>query len=204
MEQHCSEEILSAYLDGDLGAEVAGTTAEHLAECEVCRQSLAEVRAVRDAAPAMEELIPPDRVWRAIQSRLRLRSRMQSSESQPRPRPQPKSMAFWVGVPALAATLLVVFLAGGFGHWIRVPFSSAASAGRAATPSVRVPQLSATGAAEETAREYGEYVRGIDRAIEECRAALEENPGNLRVRAAYAGASANRQRATDRFVSGGE
>jgi hypothetical protein len=64
--------------------------------------------------------------------------------------------------------------------------------------------LSVNDATEETAREYGEYVRGIDRAIDECRAALEENPGNVRVRAAYSGASIDRQRAMDRLASGGE
>jgi anti-sigma factor RsiW len=193
LEQHCSEEVLSAYLDGDLEAEVAGATAEHLAECEVCRQSLADVRAVRDAAPAMEELVPPDRVWRAI------RDRIQGSRS----RRRSLMRACWVGVPALAA-LLVVFLAGGFGHWVRVPPGSPASGGRASAPGVAVAELSRTGAAEQTAREYGEYVRGIDRAIEECRAAMEENPGNLRVRAAYAGASINRQRVTDRLGFGEE
>ncbi len=184
MEQHCSEEILSAYLDGDLGAEAAGTTAEHLAECEVCRRSLAQVRAIRDAAPVMEQLVPPDRVWGAIQERIHgsmVRSRR-------------LARLFWVGVPALAAALLVVVLAGR----VRVP----AHLGRGISPAVS--ELSEDKAAEETAREYGEYVRGIDLAIDECRAALDENPGNTRVMAAYSGASSDRQRAMDRLASGGD
>ena len=182
MEQHCSEEILSAYLDGDLESEAAGTTAEHLAECEVCRQTLAQVRAVRDAAPGMEQLVPPDRVWGAIQDRIhgsRTRSRQ-------------LTRLFWVGVPALAAALLVVVF---LGRVRSLPGRGVA---------VAASDLSVNNATEETAREYGEYVRGIERAIDECRAALEENPENARVRAAYAGASLDRRRAMDRLASGGE
>jgi hypothetical protein len=69
---------------------------------------------------------------------------------------------------------------------------------------VAASDLSVNSATEEAAREYGEYVRGIDRAIDECRVALEENPENTRVRAAYAGASIDRRRAMDRLASGGE
>lgn len=184
MENHCSEDVLSAYLDGDLGSEEAGTTAEHLAECEVCRRSLAQVRAIRDAASGMEQLVPPDRAWRAIQDRTygsRTRSRQ-------------LTRLFWVGVPALAAALLVVVLVG------RAHVRSLPGRGMATAAS----DLSVNDATEETAREYGEYVRGIDRAIDECRAALEENPGNVRVRAAYSGASVDRRRAMDRLASGGE
>ncbi len=67
-----------------------------------------------------------------------------------------------------------------------------------------VSDLSSDKAAEQTAQEYGEYVRGIDHAIDECRTALDENPGNARVLAAYAGASSDRRRAMDRLASGGE
>ena len=184
MDQHCSEEILSAYLDGDLESEAAGRTAEHLAECEVCRRSLAEVRAIRDAAPGMEQLLPPERVRVAIQERIRgtrIRSRR-------------LARLFWVGVPALAAALLIVFLAGR-AHSPAMPGRGMAAA---------VSELSQDKAAEETAREYGEYVRGIDLAIDECRAALDENPGNARVMAAYSGASSDRRRAMDRLVSEGQ
>jgi anti-sigma factor RsiW len=183
LEQHCSEEILSAYLDGDLGSEVAGTTAEHLAECEVCRHSLAQVRAIRDAAPQMEQLVPPAKVWDAIQDRIHgspIHSRR-------------LTRFFWVGVPALAAALLVVVLIGR-AHVPSLP-------GRGMTNAVS--ELSRDKTAEETARDYGEYVRGIDHAIDECRAALEQNPGNARVLAAYSGASSDRQRAMDQLASGG-
>jgi len=94
----------------------------------------------------------------------------------------------------LAAALLVVVLAG------RVHFPTLPGRGMAAA----VSELSEDKAAEETAREYGEYVRGIDVAIDECRTALNENPGNARIRAAYLGASSDRKRAVDRLASGGD
>jgi anti-sigma factor RsiW len=182
--QHCSEEILSGYLDGDLQSDASGTTAEHLAECEVCRRSLAQVRALRDAAAGMEQLLPPDRVWGAI------RERIQGSSVRNRRR----TRLFWVGVSALAAGVLVVVLVGS-GRVPSLPGKGIVAA---------VSELSRNQAAEETAREYGEYVRGINHAIDECRVALDENPGNARVRAAYSGASSDHRRAMDRLASGGD
>jgi anti-sigma factor RsiW len=194
LEQHCSEEILSAYLDGDLESEASGTTAEHLAECEVCRHSLAQVRAIRDEASGMEQLVPPERAWGAIQERIH----------GSRTRRRQLTRLFWVGVPVLAAGLLVVVLAGGFGDSARDTIRSYAHLGHAQGMATAVSELSQDKAAEETARDYGEYVHGIDRAIDECRAAMDENPGNARVRAAFSGASYDRQRAMDRLASGGE
>jgi anti-sigma factor RsiW len=184
LEQHCSEEILSAYLDGDLESEEAGLVAEHVAECPVCRQALTQVRTIRDAASTLEQMVPSDRTWHVIQERIRV--------ARSRPRLAPRLL--WVAVPALAAALLLVVIPG------------RARQNPAARPGVVAPASELTGemAAEDAAREYQEYVRGIDRAIDECRTALDENPGNVRVRRAYFGASSNRQGAMDRLVSGGD
>jgi len=183
-------------LDGDLESEASGTTAEHLAECEVCRHALAQVRAIRDEASGMEQLVPQERVWGAIQERIH----------GSRTRRRHLTRLFWVGVPAFAAALLVVVLAGGLGERTRDTIRSYARLGHvpAQGMATSVSDLSEDKAAEETARDYGEYVHGIERAIDECRVALDENPGNARVRAAFSGASRDRQRAVDRFASGGE
>jgi len=196
LDQHCSEETLSAFLDGDLHSEASGKTAEHLAECEVCRKSLAQVRTIRDAAPGMEQLVPPERMWGAIQARI----------DGARTRRSRLTRLFWVGAPALAAALLVVAAIGWFGQPTRDAIRSIAHLGRAPAQDMAtaMSHLSRDKAAEQTAQEYGEYVRGIDNAIDECRTALDENPGNARVLAAYAGASSDRRRAMDRLASGGE
>jgi hypothetical protein len=189
LEQHCSEEMLSAYLDGDLESEEAGRTAEHVAECPVCRQALTQVRTIRDAASTMEQMVPSDRTWHVIQERIRV--------ARSRPRFAPRLL--WVAVPALAAALLLVVLAGRVGQSARGTIRNVGHFGH-----VPAPELTGEMAAEDAAREYQEYVRGIDRAIDECRTALDENPGNVRVRRAYIGASSNRQGAMDRLVSGGD
>ena len=199
MEQHCSEEILSSYLDGDLASEDAGRTAEHLAECEVCRRALAEVRAIRDAAPEMAQLAPADRVWGAIRERLGPKLEAPKNDER-RTKNEERSSArrglaglYWFGAPALAAALLIVVLV--------VRTHTPAEPGRGMSPVAS--ELNRDNAAVQTARDYGAYVRGIDHAIDECRAAMDENPGNARVRAAYNGASADRRRAIDRLTSGG-
>lgn len=196
MHRHCSEETLSAYLDGDLESGAAGTTAEHLAECPVCRHTLAQVRAIRDAAPAMEQFVPPDRVWGAIRERIRGSRRRSLSLAR----------LFWVGVPVLAGVLLVATLVGWFGEPARDAVRAVAHLGRAPVSgaAVAMAELDEGRAAEEAAQEYSEYVRGIDQAIDECRAALAENPGNARVLAVYSGASIDRRRAMDRLASEGE
>jgi anti-sigma factor RsiW len=196
LHQHCAEETLSAYLDGDLESEASGRTAEHLAECPVCRQALAQVRAIRDAASAMEHSVPPERVWGEIRERIRT-SRKRSISS---------ARLSWIGVPALAAALLVVTLAGWFGQPARDTLRAVARVGRApaSVTAVAASSFDEGRAAEEVAWEYSEYVRGIDHAIDECRTALDENPGNARVLAAYSGASSDRRRAMDRLASEGQ
>jgi hypothetical protein len=137
----------------------------------------------------MEQIVPPDRTWRAIQERIH-RSGVRNRRL---------GRLLWVGIPALATALLVVALAGRSGKSARDTIRNAGHFGH-----VPAPELTKEMAADDAAREYQEYVRGIDRAIDECRTAMGENPGNVRVRQAYLGARSNRQEAVDRLVSGGE
>ncbi|MBN1511983.1 MAG: hypothetical protein JXB13_08200, partial [Phycisphaerae bacterium] len=93
-----------------------------------------------------------------------------------------------------------------FGQPARDAVRAVARLGHASAPgtTVAMSELDEGEVAEVAAQEYSEYVRGIDRAIDECRAALVENPGNARVLAVYSGASIDRRRAMDRLASGGE
>jgi len=175
--EHCLEEQLSSYLDGDLQPGESGRVAEHLAECPVCRRALAQVRLIRDAGQSMEEFAPPDRTWRAIAERVRGR------------RPSVWPRLAWVGVPALAAAVLAVVLIGR-------PFA----AGRSRTAA----SVSREELVRDAVNDYEQYVRGIDNAVRECAAAMSENPGNVRVRESYYGASADRSAALDQLVSGGD
>jgi anti-sigma factor RsiW len=174
---------LSAYLDGDLEPEESGRVAEHMAECPVCRRALAQVRVIRDGAGAMEQMAPPDRVWQTIRER-----------TAARPERGVKPAWLWVGIPALAAVLLlVVFVTKASFH-----------PGAGSTVATSQPELSKDKLAADAAQGYVEYVEGIDRALDECRQAMLENPGNLRVRTTFAGMQGFRQDAMDRVVSGGD
>ena len=180
MPEHCLDEQLSSYLDGDLPPGEAGRVAEHLAECPVCRRALAQTRLLRDAGRSMEEIAPPDRTWQAIRERVHA------------PKPLFWPRLAWIGIPALAACTVVAIVVG------RLP----AAAGRgwpATTASFSRDEL-----AEDAAKDYEQYVRGIDSAVQECAAAMSENPGNARVRQSYDGANADRSVALDRLTSGGD
>jgi hypothetical protein len=66
------------------------------------------------------------------------------------------------------------------------------------------PQAAAQVCGDSVEVVYQRYVADIDSAIRECEAAMQENPGNARVRRAYQGAQTSRANAMDRLVSGGD
>jgi hypothetical protein len=68
----------------------------------------------------------------------------------------------------------------------------------------RRPAMTEAAMAVTARQDYAEYVRGIDAAIADCEDALSENPGNARVRAAYANARSTRAVAFDRLAADGE
>lgn len=61
---------LSAYLDGDLSPEAATKVEAHVAGCPRCAATLAELRAVVDAADRLPDLPPERDLWPAIEARL--------------------------------------------------------------------------------------------------------------------------------------
>jgi anti-sigma factor RsiW len=183
--EHCSDEVLSGYLDGDLAPADAGQIAEHVATCPSCRRNLAQVREIRDAAASLEQMAPPERTWQAIQERLQRRGGLAPVRVTP---------WAWLGVPTLAAAaLLVAFV---WGRQI--------VAHRTRGPGPVSPQAAAQACGDSVEVVYQRYVADIDSAIRECEAAMQENPGNDRVRRAYQGAQTSRANAMDRLVSGGD
>jgi len=185
MSEHYADESLSSYLDGDLTPAEAGRIAEHVAVCPACRRVLSQLREVRDAAGALEQLEPPERTWDAIQQRLAGRRRAE------RPGLRVSRWA-WLSVPVLAAAALLVAF-----FWGR----SIVSGRDAGVPIARTAAEVYEDSVELVCRGY---VAGIDQAIRECEAALKENPGNERVRRAWLGARTDRANAMDRLVSWGD
>jgi anti-sigma factor RsiW len=179
--EHLSDEVLSEFVEGDLTGTSAGDVAEHVAGCARCREAVSDLRMLREGARSLEPLEPPARVWQAVQERVARR---------------PRALRWlWVGVPAMAAAVVLAFVVG-------------LRAGGLARPgllsSKPKPVMSEQAVAARAQQDYDEYVRGIDAAIHECEAAMKENPGNARVRAAYEGAQAGRTATMDRLTSGGD
>lgn len=178
---HLSDEVLSAWVEGELEPGEAGRIAEHVASCVQCRGAIGDLRHLRAGAAELGGVEPSDRVWQAIQPRVALRGR----------RGVPRWA--WFSVPLLAAAGLVGFIVAP-----RLAFVS-----RVVQAALR-PQPVVTETAVAVREDYAEYVRGIDAAISDCEDALRENPGNARVRAAYSSARSSRATAFDRLVSDGE
>ncbi len=181
MEQHYRDEVLSAYMDGDLEPSRQQEVARHVRDCPVCRRTLDELAGIRDAAAALEQLEPSEQTWFAVRQRILKARRF-------------RRIWFWAGIPAAAAAavLLIVLFPGR----------------KSAKPTgpVRAADLSGTAseARAHLAAEYEEYRRGIDEALDEIKVAMAENPRNPRVRMAYLAARSSQVRSLDRMCSWGD
>lgn len=72
---------LSEYLDGDLDGAAASDVAAHLAGCEQCRATIADLERIRGAAHAWggETAAPPANLWPAIAARIAAEARPAAS-----------------------------------------------------------------------------------------------------------------------------
>ncbi|PQO26813.1 hypothetical protein C5Y97_29015 [Blastopirellula marina] len=71
-EMDCSEarERLSDFFDGEMSNEVQMAMADHLAECEVCAQELAEFHDLSQMTAALEHPLPPPGLWDSLEAQL--------------------------------------------------------------------------------------------------------------------------------------
>jgi anti-sigma factor RsiW len=102
-------------VDGTIGAIRRAELEQHLAQCDDCRALVADLERIRDAAGALPEVRPPDRVWLQIAGRLRQEGRISAAAAPP---PARRSYAAWL---AIAAALV---LAAGSAVMLLVPRNS--------------------------------------------------------------------------------
>jgi hypothetical protein len=160
-------ERLSAYIDGDLAPETARELERHLAGCDECSRTVADLRALVTAAQALEDSPPPRDLWAGIAAGIGTNASLAGADVLPlhsrAPQRHRRGYSFSLPQLAAAAMLLVAFSAGGawyFAHRAGAPepvsgtvvhvAATPSQAGRLATdvPAAEPPSLSAEDVAE--------------------------------------------------------
>jgi len=181
--------LLNAWVDGDLQAEVRDRVREHLAACAACRGVADDLGAVRDAARQLGPIVPPDHIWLEVAGQVQLDTGAPAAA----PRRSKSGGTFqWLG---LAAALILVTL----GIWLvgrPVPDAPPTEVREASPADVVAAELALAAehyeraiATLESMATAGELpvepaitatlrdnLGVIDRAIDESRQALAENP----------------------------
>jgi anti-sigma factor RsiW len=160
----------------------------HLAECARCQAVIADLTSIRLAASTLDEQVPPPRLWAKIASSI--------DEQQRQPWWQRQfGAAFSAWVPAaVAASVAVLLLAGAWNAWRQTPAetpqqSSAPSSALEPVPAEQHYEQAIAGlqqladaqnaALDPTTRAVlTRNFAVIDRAINESRAALAEEPAS--------------------------
>jgi anti-sigma factor RsiW len=88
-------------VDGTIGAIRRAELEQHLEGCEACRALVSDLERIRDAAGALPEMRPPDRVWLQLAGRLRQEGRITTAIAPERPN---RRYAAWL---AIAAALVI-------------------------------------------------------------------------------------------------
>jgi anti-sigma factor RsiW len=180
---------LSDYLDGGLDPEDRAAADRHLASCETCAGTLADLRAVVTSAALLPDIAPERDLWPDI--RRRLSPRMSTAGTEPVVTPLVSRRRVVLTVPQLAAAGLVLMMASAAGAWIVASPPSdagrvASSSGNAAAVLVAYDPAMADLEAEyhlrrhdldpETVRVVERNLALIDLAIQEARDALAADP----------------------------
>lgn len=118
------EEMLSAYIDGELSDADRQAVEEHLATCDSCKQALMEIRAVKIALQSLPQVEPPAELHVRIMQNLKpAREGLFDRLSH---RVSGWTVRQWVPVAA-AAMVLVVFLSAGGTLWYVSRMNTAAN-----------------------------------------------------------------------------
>jgi len=187
------DDLLDDYVDGvratDHGAdERFGAFEQHLAGCTRCQALVADLASITLAASTLDEHIPPPRLWATIASAI--------DEQQRQPwwqRQLGGAFSAWVPM-AVAASIALLLVAGGWNVWQQRRVETPQQAGAPQSEPEPVPaeqhyeqaivglqQLAdAQNAAldPETRAVLTKNLAVIDRAINESRAALAQEPAS--------------------------
>lgn len=166
---------LSEYLDGELSASERERVEAHLAGCEDCAGTLAELRGVVARAAALEDRGPTGDLWPGIAGRIGAASEGAGSVvdlEKRRLRRERLSLErrFSFSLPQLvAASVVLMFLSGG-AAWLMV----SSDVGPEARQAERSPGLiSDVSMSEFAIGEYGAAIAELEQVIDESREQLD-------------------------------
>jgi len=186
---------LSEYVDDELSPEERASVEAHLAGCVACRMAVEELRAVVSRAASLTDSRPARDLWNGVAARIR----QPGARMSPFRRAVSARLSFTLPQVA-AASLALMVLSGGLVWMARsgdrradIPPVSAQMEGESVTRArfaaapydAAVAELTQTleaGRAKldpETVRVLEENLAAIDRAIAQCRRALDADPANV-------------------------
>jgi hypothetical protein len=191
---------LSEYLDDELSPAQRESVDAHLADCDACRVTLAQLRGVVAEAAGVKDSSPVADLWPGIASRLA--GARAGSRLSPFRRALTARLSFTI--PQVAAAGLTLMLLSGSLVWMARSGDPRADvpAIRAQVPAEDVPAIAPANFADkhydaaiaelertladrrstldaQTVRVLEENLAAIDRAIDQCRRALSRDPSNV-------------------------
>jgi hypothetical protein len=195
-------DVLSDYLDGEeLPLDERRRIEAHLVECADCRATLAELREVTARAATLADTPPGVDLWPGVAARIGDGTR-QAEDSLRRPaivsiRPAARRISFTV--PQLVAAGLALMLLSGGTVWLARMGGSNTDFEQLSAQSDTLRDVRAVDAYydqaiadlqrtmdagrgrldPETLRVLETNLQAIDRAIEQCRSALTDDPGSV-------------------------
>lgn len=187
---------LSDYLDGALDPDECSVLEIHLAECDACRNTLAELREVVAGAQALEPVEPDRDLWPMIAARIEREREVQLPLAGQAQHQGMRRLSFTI--PQLAAAAVVLVLASAGTAWMLLagetaaPMASASPAGSivpvsatdATSGDADLAQLEAALAGAEaqldpaTVAVLRRNLLIIEQALVEAQAALDADPAN--------------------------
>ena len=186
------QDRLSEYVDGELSADERFALESHLTECAACRASLQELHLVVQRAGALSDRVPDRDLWLGIADRLERAGSVVDIATR---RPTPRRVSF--SVPQLVAAAITLMAVSAGTVWLTMTARSVpdetGTSGEPVMVAMAASALEYDAAIASLERELAarrskldsvtiavleENLRIIDEAIEEARAALEQDPGN--------------------------
>lgn len=176
-----NETMLSAWIDGDLEPDQAKELGSHLEQCESCRAAVADLEALRNAAADLADEPVAGDGWQQVRNQLPALSAGR------------RRLPRWTALAAAALVLVIVgvMVAGQLGQ---DPASPAESLARVELDRLQRQQQRTIAALQAVVEQRrGDWDAGleqtfssnlalVDRAIEECRRALKQQPTDLALR----------------------